>query len=146
MDGQTNGQMNRFHLYSTGFRPLWFSPEPLPCLTTTIKNFQSRTRVPMTISCLWVTGFVFWAEDPKGMMSCRIQGKSVRRSDYLSVCPSVQPFTQSPMMAGRGGRMNGRTDGQTDGQTDRRTHRFPLQDIVLFGSAAQKESSHFDLV
>ena len=33
----------------------------------------------------------FWAADPKGTMSCRIKGKSVRTSIYLSVRSSVPP-------------------------------------------------------
>ena len=69
------------------------------------------------------------ATDPKGTISCRIQGQSVRRCTYLSV-----PSAQSPTVAGKI-RGNGRTAGQTDKHTD---SPCILQDIVPFGSAAPK--------
>ena len=47
------------------------------------------------------------AADPKGMMSCRIQGKSVRMPVCLSICPFVHPPPSQP---------DRRIDEWTDGQ------------------------------
>ena len=78
----------------------------------------------------------FRAADPKGTMTCSIQGKSVP-AVHPFVCP-LPPLSQ-PAIVGlwMDGQADGRMDGREDGRTD-----FPciLQDIVRFGSAALPSS------
>ena len=85
------------------------------------------------------------AADTKGTMSCRIQKKSVCTSIPLSIRMSVHLFDQSHAVAGW--LDEGRTDVQTDRRTDRQTNARTdspciLQDIIPFGSAAQKKGFH----
>ena len=60
MDGQLDGQMYRFCLYSTGLYPSGSLRGCCPAhIKATITKCQSRARVPMTISCLWATSLLF---------------------------------------------------------------------------------------
>ena len=76
--------------------------------------------------------------NPKGTMSCRVQGKSMCMSVCLSVHPSP-PSPSQPAIIGlwMNGWMDRRTDGRMDGHTDVNTD-FPciLQDIIPFGFPA----------
>ena len=90
---------------------------------------------------------VFLAADPKGTVSCSIQGESVRTSVHLFVCPSVRssvylsvclflPPSSQPATVGlwADSWTDRWTDRWTDKQIDRQTHRFPciLQGIFPF--------------
>ena len=57
----TDRRRYRFSLYSTELHPLQFPQGRCPPHEiVTITKYQNRARLPMTISCLWATGFYYF--------------------------------------------------------------------------------------